>query len=270
MRRFWLLPPLFALVLLGLLRLALKEQPRREAEWIIGTTSSLGVFFARISRSDSGLLRNQLSTRILLLEPDFQPLEYRGWGLAVAPMSTPSEALVEEQGRTRLLLQAGESLNGRLELAGTERQKPLRMEGMLRFGGLEGGALQRLSGWAVRSHTVAKGSVKNRALYLVGASFALAVDPLSQPEAWWWREGQRWEGAAPPLPEGPRFTVQVGGIELRLRSPYSQTLDTMPQLLPPERWAATLAGFPPPQHTVSRVVASWEGGSLVGLLLDRH
>ena len=271
MSRRWLLLPLALLLLLGLLRLGLRDQPVREAEWLIGSTATLGLVMARISSAESGLLRAQVSTRLLLLEPTLIPLEYRSWGLPVAPLQTGREGWVEEADRCRLVIQSGESLNGRLELAGTEHRRPLRMEGVLRFGELEGmGDLRRISGWGFRTKTIARGAVHNRALYVVGANFALGVDPLAEPEAWWWRNGESWTGKAPPLPDGAPFTVSVGGIELQVRAPTTVELDTMPQLLTGERWASSLLGFPPPVHEVHRVMASFDGGVVVGLLLDRR
>ncbi len=271
MSRRWLFLLLLPLLLVGLLRLGLRNQPVREAEWLIGSTASLGLVMARISSAESGLLRTQLSTRLLLLEPNLIPLEYRSWGLPVAAFQTGREGWVEEADRSRLVIQSGESLNGRLELAGTERQRPLRMEGVLRFGELAGsGDLRRISGWGLRTRTLARGAVHNRALYVVGANFALGVDPLAEPEAWWWRDGERWTGKAPPLPDGAPFAVSVGGVELQVRAPTAVELDTMPQLLTGERWASTLAGFPPPVHAVHRVVATFDGGAVVGLLLDRR
>ncbi len=271
MTRRWLLLPVLLLLVIGLLRLGLRNEPLREAEWLIGSTASLGLVMARISSAQSGLLREQLSTRLLLLEPNLIPMEYRSWGLPIAPYQTGREGWVEEADRCRLLVQSGESLNGRLELAGTERQRPLRMEGVLRFGELEGmGDLRRISGWGLRTKTIARGAVHNRALYVVGANFALGVDPLAQPEAWWWRDGERWEGSAPPLPEGAPLTVTVGGIVLQVRVPTTVELDTMPQLLTGERWVSSLLGFPPPVHDVHRVVATFDGGAVVGLLLDRR
>ncbi|HND33627.1 MAG TPA: hypothetical protein PLA94_26690, partial [Myxococcota bacterium] len=99
---------------------------------------------------------------------------------------------------------------------------------------------------------------------------ALGVDPLAEPEAWWWRNGESWSGKAPPLPDGAPFTVSVGGIELQVRAPTTVELDTMPQLLTGERWASSLLGFPPPVHEVHRVMAGFDGGVVVGLLLDRR
>jgi hypothetical protein len=263
------------------LRLMTWNAPAREGWWIVGTTSSLGALVVRLSSSDSGLLRNQITTRMLLLEPGIEPLEHRAQGLQQPELpflSTDMDHLSVDKEGWNLSVSGGSSVSARVQVL---RQAPCgdqpggkgagRLSGVLRYGNLEGeGDVRRVQGWGVVVHTHARGRVHNRALYVLDAGFSAGVDPLADCPAWWnSADGTVWSGEPPDVPGGEHFELQLGGKWLQVRVGRVSTLDAFGHLLSMERVVSSLAGLPPPILGIRRAIASVDGQAHAAILLER-
>lgn len=270
-----------ALLLLVLLRLLTWNAPTREGWWVIGTTSSLGAFVGRLSYGDSGILRNQVTTRLLLMEPGTEPLEHRAQGLrreeGLLP-GTVADHLEQDREGWNFSVSGGSAVSARLQVG---LQAPCgevpggqgagRLSGMLRYGNLEGeGDVRRVQGWGVVVHTRARGRVHGRALYVLDAGFAAGLDPLADCPGWWRnREGQSWSGTSPEVPGGERFELKLGEKWMQVRVGRMQSMDAFGHLLPVERYFSTLIGLPPPILGVRRAIVTVDGEAHAGVLLFR-
>ena len=97
-------------------RMLTSVEPLRDAWWMVGTTSSLGAIIARLSTSDAGLLKEQVTTRLLLMEPGAEPMEHRAVGLRlpeVATLATPTDQLSSDDDGWTLRISGGETEIGR-------------------------------------------------------------------------------------------------------------------------------------------------------------
>lgn len=259
----------FLIALLGFLVLRLSVHPVRDAYWIIGNTSSLGFVIARLSTSNTGLLQDQITTRLLLLDPGQIPLEHRAQGLSLPVaqgLSTPTDTLLPTKDGWELRI-GGSALAGRIHLRQTEGcgQAAGNLDGFLGYDK----DIRRVDGLGTLVHTQAMGNVSNRALYVFGTRFSAGIDPLSDCPAWWHDAQGAGQGDAPSLPGNDTFQVTLGGHTLQVEVLEGVVLQSFLHVLPMERWAATIAGFPEPYLYARRALVHVEGETLVGVLLQR-
>lgn len=278
----WILGVGIVLMLLILgTRLLTWNAPEREGWWIIGTTSSLGALVARLSQADSGLLKNQVTTRILLVEPGTEPVEHRAQGLQLPeealPVTATDRLSVTKEG-WNLVVGGGSTVSARIQVmphagcgAFAGGQGAGRLSGVLRYGNLEGeGDVRRVQGWGVVVHTRANGRIRNRALYLLDAGFSAGIDPLADCPGWWRAEnGNSWSGEPPEIPSGERFEIQLGGKWFQVRVGREQILDAFGHLLGFERFFSSVIGLPPPVLGVQRAIATVDGEAHAAVLLVR-
>jgi hypothetical protein len=259
----------FLMALGGLLILRLNVHPVREAYWLIGNTSSLGFVMARLSTSDTGLLRGQITTRVLLVDPGQIPLEHRAQGLSLPVpqgLSTPTDTLIPNQDGWELRI-GGTALAGRLHLRQAEGcgQAAGTLNGFLGYDK----DVRRVDGLGTLVHTRATGTVDNRALYVFGTRFSAGIDPLSDCPVWWHDAQGSGQGELLPLPGSDRFSLTLGGHQLQVEAHEGVVLQSFLHVLAFERWAAAIAGFPEPYLYARRALVHVEGETLVGVLLQR-
>jgi hypothetical protein len=244
--------------------------PYRTARWLVASTSSLGALFARIARSDSGLLKNQLTTRLLLLEPWMVSLQHRAQGLALSDdYQAINEFFLQEDHRYDFKID-GDGLQARLQLFTDAPCAPAApLQGFIRFST----DIRDLSGWGVVVETQVTGRVENQALYVLDRELTVAIDPLSVqcPAYYQWKE-TFWQGEAPMIPKGERFSVELGDLRLTVQVLAGEVLESFPHLLAPERLISQLLRFPPPTLGMARASVRVEGtsGDHSGVLLTRQ
>ena len=226
--------------------------PTRHARWLVATTSTLGALVARVSASDSGLLKNQLTTRLLLLEPGMVPLEQRAQGLQIGEFSTSVDHILptKDGWDTRI---GGDGLNARLvmrqDMADT---KPYarNIEGFIRFSA----DIRRTTGWGIVVDSTTTGRVQSSALYVLDASLTLVVDPvLDASKAWYRTSEQGWVGEPVPVVVGREF--RVGDLTVLVKLLEGQTLESFGHLLSLERGMAWMVGVSEPRLTIFRASA---------------
>lgn len=282
-----------ALVLLALLalvgvRIALVvAPPAREAWALIGVSVDRSVLYVRLSTSSTGFYDHQVTTRLAALPTQSFAIEHRAMlGPAegtVNGIAAGSDDLTWASGVWHLHV-GGDNVQVRATLhdapggpEGPGGCPPMAgsLAGVLGVGdgGDSSGALV-LDGKAVVVHTVARGVVRNRALYVLGTDFAAGVDPLADCPAWVRAGAASWSGDAPTVP-------QDGG-ELRLgdwiltvhREDDALRMETFGHLLGFERWAAALVGWPEPVQILQRATVTVNGpgvsGPRPGLVLERE
>ncbi len=269
--RALLILPIWAALLLLTAR-----YPVRESWWLVGTSGLSGVV-ARLTRSDGGLLKEQIDTRLLLLEPDLQPLEWHAWHVPLRE-GAPIEGLASPVSHLRPVDLQADGPRWELKLEGDGFQARLQLRSAPGCPGTAGALdgyvrdyqdVRPLHGTGAILRTSIRGRHRSRALYLFSDRRALVLDPAADCPAWGSGPEGAWSGGAVPVPEGDSFTLSVAGQEIRVRAGRPPLLREDGHLLLPERWIAALAGYPIPWQTVQRVTAWIDGEAAPGLLLTR-
>ena len=266
-------PALRALRAIGLLLLVLwvavraaiwAWPPSREAWSLLSIGPDQAVLLARLSVSDSGFYRDQLTTRVYLLRPDGGVFEHRAM---YAPTKIREDGVasgldsLEATAEGWELRVAGDGAQARAVLRGARPGCPGEageLQGVMGTsvegeGGDFGG--ERLEGRAVVIRTRAEGHVRGKALYVLGPDVVIVVEPLAVGcTAWGVVGGESWAGVAPVV-EGAQGSLTVGPWQLELR-PTATRVDSgaWPHLLGPERWLAAAVGQPEPTLRVQRLV----------------
>jgi hypothetical protein len=249
--------------------------PARDARVLVGANPDLSVVYARLSVANTGLLDDQLVTRLAVLPPDGSPTEHR----AVRVDGTSGPAGVWG-GADRLeatadgweLRVGGEGLNARLAVRAPRAPTETCPPAVGALGGVvqdpAEGHLFDGHGFVTRTRAVGGwfSMPPGDALYVVGPGFAAAVDPLDADCPAWVRAGDRaWAGVAPRwyAERGASFTIGDWTLRVRgLGEPLA--LDAHAHAFAPERWAAALIGFPSPRPVLRRAVVVVEGPSASG------
>lgn len=283
------------LVLLTLLalvgvRIALLVAPlEREAWALIGVSVDRSILYARLSTSSTGFYDHQVTTRLAALPTQSFAVEHRAMlGPAegtVNGIAAGSDDLTWAAGvwhlhvggdnvQVRAMLHA-EDVPESPEAPGGCPPTAGSLAGVLGVGdgGDSSGALV-LDGKAVVVHTLARGVVRNRALYVLGPDFAAGIDPLADCPAWVRAGAASWSGDAPTVPEPDGGEVRLGDWMLTVhREDDALRMETFGHLLGFERWAAAIVGWPEPIQILQRTTVTVHGpgvsGPRPGLVLER-
>lgn len=256
--------------------------PEREAWVLIGVTVDTSVLYARLSSASTGFYDRQVTSRLAALPAHGFPVEHRAMlGPADASgngISGGTDSLTLDGAAWHLRV-AGDDVQARASVTvegdGQCPPSPGSLSGVLGVGdGAENSGAFVLDGAAMVLHTVARGVVHGRALYVLGRDFSAGVDPLGDCTAWVLAGETTWTGAAPEIPAGAEADVTLGEWQLHVRRLDSALkMDSYGQLLPFERWASLLVGWPEPHQELQRVVVTVEGPGLStqspGVMLDR-
>jgi hypothetical protein len=262
--------------LLGLLLLASilgawhLSAPRRGTHLLVGSNPDLGVVFARLGTGNTGLLRTQAVTRVVVMTPGAAPIEHRAVHpeaqVGPAGIVAGSDRLVATADGWELRV-AGEGLNARL-LVGGQRDGGCPPPSGALGGMVQDPAEGRLfDGTGLVSRTERTGNTGDNALYVVGAGFAAGIDPQATCPTWV-RAGERtWSDARAVAFHGERGeSMRLGDWTLVLRgldAPVS--LDAHAHALPLERAIAALIGFPSPRAALHRVTVEVHGPGVDGV-----
>ncbi len=275
------------LILLGIgaVRVVLaRHPPLRDTTTVYAVGSDTSILLTRLSRSDTGFIAGQLTTRVAYIEQGGAVVEHRaqyggaqvtetgiaggsdrlervdrGWELRVAGGGV--QVTAELRGQAETCPPTPASLNGGLGLTPENAVAP---------GGQvtsSGGMVLRASALVV--HSVPRDDAPGPALYVFSPTFSAGVDPLSPCPAWVRAGELEWTGAAPEVGLG---MVTLGRWRVTVK-PAGPTvlLDGTAHLHRLERVLAGLVGFRPAVQELRRVSVAVEGpgvsGPRTGLLL---
>jgi hypothetical protein len=262
--------------LLGLLLLASilgawhLRAPRRTTHLLVGSNPDLGVVFARLGTGNTGLLRAQAVTRVVVLTPGAAPIEHR----AVHPEAEVGPAGIVA-GPDRLvatadgweLRVAGEGLNARLLVGGRSEGGCPPPSGAL-GGMVQDPAEGRLfDGTGLVTRTTVTGNTADNALYVAGPGFAAGIDPQAECPTWVRAGARAWSDARAIAFRGARGeSLRLGDWTLVLRGLDAPvTLDAHAHALPLERALSALVGFPSPRPALHRVTVEVSGPGVDGV-----
>ena len=282
-RRAGTLLLLLVVLALAAVRLALSfAPPVREAWTLIAVNVDMSVLWARMSTSSTGFYDHQVTTRLAALPTRSFPVEHRAMlGPAVGTVNgiaAGGDDLTWALGIWHLHV-GGDDVQVRATLPETTPAAcpptPGELSGVLGVGdgGDQSGALV-LDGSAVVVHTLARGVIRDRALYVLGPGFSAGIDPLADCPAWV-RAGERsWSGEPPEVQDGVGAPIHLGEWTLQVHLEDDPLrMEAFGQLQPIERWAAAAVGWPEPVQTLERAIVTVEGpgvsGPRAGLLLQR-
>lgn len=274
------------LALVGVRIALVVAPPEREAWALIGVSVDRSILYARLSTSSTGFYDHQVTTRLAALPTQSFAVEHRA-------MLGPAEGTVNgiAAGSDDLTWAAGV---WHLHVGGDDVQvrATLRMEdepegpggcpptagalaGVLGVGdGGDSSGAMVLDGKAVVVHTLARGVVRNRALYVLGPDFAAGIDPLADCPAWVRAGAASWSGDGAIVPEADVGEVRLGEWTLTVhREGDALRMETFGHLLGFERWAAAIVGWPEPIQILQRTTVTVDGpgvsGPRPGLVLER-
>jgi hypothetical protein len=245
--------------------------------WSLVTIDADGAaVWASLTVADTGLLDDQLTTRVVVIPANGSLVEHRAqWGPTAVGSDgiQGSDSLTPEAGSWTLRV-GGDGLRARLTLRDGAPGCPPTVGPV---GGMvedrTDGRLVDGQGLVVRERLV--GHPSGVALYAVGVGFALGIDPWSECPAWVTEGDHVWTGDAVAIPDERRSSLEIGEWSISLRGlgdPVEH--DEWAHALDPERWAAGLFGFPAPVTELRRVVlsVSGPGGARIvpGLRIERR
>ncbi len=280
-----------AVALLGLITLGVRlalvlEPPTREAWTLIAITVDTSGLYARLSAASTGFYNHQITSRLVALPAAGFAIEHRAM-LGPSPVSGDgiaggADSLTRTDGVWHLRI-AGNDVQARAIVtprvpsapASDCAPAPGALTGVLGSGdGTEASGALVLDGTAVVVHTLARGVVNDRALYVLGPQFAAGIDPLADCPAWVVSATKRWTGAAPEIGPGSEADVDLGDWHLHVRRlDDALKMDSYEQLLPIEHLAARIVGWPEPHQELQRVLVRVSGPGFTnpvpGLILDR-
>lgn len=257
-----------ALAALGYAAIHVGVVPRSEAWALVGADADGAVLWTWLSVGNTGLLDNQLTTRLLLLPPGPGEIEHRAsWGpttLGDDGVQGGADALVEVADGWELRV-GGEGLGARIQARGAAPGCPPEVGEML--GIVEDRVDGRvLSGPAIVTRTRMEGHVEGAALYVLGEGFAAAIEPTSECPAWVRAGDRTWTGAATTFDVARGTALQMGDWTLTFRSAGDAVVqDGWSHVLPAERWLALVFGFRPPRTEARRAVLRVEGPGVATL-----
>lgn len=266
-----------ALLLGGWLAVRFLVVPRTEAWSVVGADADGAVVWAELSVSNTGLLRDQLTTRFLLLPAGPGSIEHRAqWGPATVTdtgVALAPDALTAVPDGWELRVGGG-GLGARLQLRGAKPgcpPEPGTMGGMVEDR-VEG---RLLTGPAVVTRTRTEGHARHTALYVLGADFAAGIDPLAACPAWVRTGDTTWTGEAADFSLAPTTALTLGAWTLTFRSAGDPIVhDGWAHALAAERFGARAFGFAPPVTEARRAVVRVEGPDgarlLPALVLERR
>ena len=273
------------LVGIGSARLILaRHPPLRDATTVYAVGSDTSVLLTRLSRSDSGFIAGQLTTRVAYIEQGGAVVEHRaqyGGAQVTETGIAGGPDRLERGDRGWQVRVAGGGVQVTAEIRGQQESCPptpgllngglgLTPENALAPGGQvssSGGMVLRASALVV--HSVTRDDTPGPALYVFSPTFAAGVDPLAPCPAWVRVGDQTWTGAAPDLGLGP---LSLGQWRLNVKAAGPPVLlDGTAHIHRLEQVLAGLVGFRPAVQELRRVSVKVEGpgvsGPRTGLLL---
>lgn len=236
--------------------------PRSEAWSFVGVDADGAMLWTWLSVGNTGLLDQQLTTRLLLLPAGPGVVEHRAsWG--PAPLGDDgvrggADALVAVTEGWELRI-GGEGLGARVLARGARPGCPPEIGEMA--GVVEDSVDGRLlSGSAIVTRTHMEGEIEGSSLYVLGDDFAAAIEPLSDCPAWV-RAGERtWTGDAQAFSVERDTTLVLGDWTLTFRSAGDSVVqDGWGHTLATERLLARFFGFRAPRTEARRAVMRVEG-----------
>lgn len=247
----------------------------RDAWVLVGVLDDLSVLEVRMSVADTGLLARQLTTRLTLLIAGSSSLEHRAQWLGA---TLDDEGVHSAQDRLERLgeqwtMEMGEvdDVSARINLTDVQRDSCIPGHGTI--GGFINDRVETRvgKGYAILNRIRAAGNVDDRALYVVGRNFRLAVDPLARCSAWWWTPEGSWSGPLPEMPPGKRFKLTLGPRVIQVRATGEQVVqEPFAHVLPAEQMVASWVGVRTPLHRLQRVEVRFsESERALGLLIIR-
>ncbi len=236
--------------------------PRSEAWSLVAADADGALLWASLSVGNTGLLDDQLTTRLLLLPNGPGMIEHRAsWGpstLDDAGVRGGADALVSVADGWELRV-GGEGLGARVQARGAAPGCPPEIGEMA--GVVEDRVDGRLlTGPAIVTRTRMDGHEEGTALYVFGAGFTAAIEPLSDCGAWVRAGDHTWSGVAAPFPVAKGTALTLGAWTLSFRSAGEAVVqDGWGHALAAERLVARAFGFRQPRNEVRRAMMRVEG-----------
>jgi hypothetical protein len=236
--------------------------PRADAWALVSADADGALFWSELSISNTGLLADQLTTRVLLLPAGPGSIEHRAqWGTGVVGehgVEGGADALVRSPGGWELRV-GGDGLGARAHAAGADAGCPPlvgEVAGMVedRVDG------RLLSGPGVVVRTRAEGHPVGTALYVLGQGVAASIDALADCPAWIRVGDEVWTGQASVFTAARTTALTLGSWTLTFRSIGDPIVhDAWAHALPAERAIASAFGFRAPVHEARRAMVRVEG-----------
>ena len=256
-----------ALVAVGVAQVGVRlwVEPRTEAWSLITADADGAVIWADLSVSNTGLLDQQLTTRLLVLPPGPGSIEHRAqWGPATLDadgVRAAPDGLVATADGWELRV-GGEGLGARVRVTGAAPGCPPTigaMRGMVED--RVDGRLVSGAGLVVRSRS--DGHPVGTALYVIGQDIAAGIDPWADCPAWLRAGDDVWTGDAAEFTAARTTALTLGAWTLTFRGVGDAVAhDLWGHALPAERALAAAFGFHAPRHEARRATVRVTGPGL--------
>ena len=272
---------LTALVLVTLGLAVRLGAPVRDAWILVAAHADGGVAALRMSAANTGLLDPTTTVRLAFLPADGAPLQHRATRLATAHDEDGIAAPPDSSRRTKDGWEAvigGNGLQARLTLRDAGRSPARCAVTLGRVAGAieDGQAGQAFDGSGMVVRTRARFGARASALYAVGPTLAVAMDPLGACPAFVRGAAVTWDGAVPGAPpERPGESVVLGPVRIVLEARTDAlALEPLDHVTAPERWLGRMAGLRPTFVRRARVrvrgpMLPEDGTTLAALLYAR-
>lgn len=251
-----------AVLVAGALAARLLVVPRVEAWTLVGADADGAIVWTELAVANTGLLRDQLTTRLLVLPGAASAIEHRAqWGSATVGdggiVATPDQLAATPEGWE--LRVGGGGLAARIRASGAAAgcpPTPGELGGMVEDR-IEG---RLVTGPGLVMRTRTEGHAVGTAVYVVADGFAAAVDPFAACPAWVRGGDEAWTGDAAPFDLARVSALTLGAWTFTFRSAGDAVVhDGWAHALGVERAAAALLGYAPPVTEARRVVVRVEG-----------
>ncbi len=224
--------------------------PVRDAWLLVAANADGGVATMRVSVANTGLLDPTASVRLAYLPADGAPLEHRATRLPTAHgadgVVAPPDAL-RRHGADWEAHIGGDGLQMRLTMRpDADGPCPVALgpvAGVIQ----DGDAGQAFDGHGLVARTRARFGARSTALYAVGPTFALGLDPHGACPAFVRGPNLTWEGPPPgAAPERTGESAILGPVRVTLEARTDAlALAPLDHVTAPERWLGRLAGLRP-------------------------
>jgi hypothetical protein len=250
-RDAWVAAGLIGALLLVTVGLAVRlGAPVREAWLLVAAHADGGVATMRLSVANTGMVDPTTSVRLAYLPADGTPLEHRATRLPTSRdedgVLAPPDAL-RRHGAAWDAHIGGDGLQVRLTLRpDADGPCPVtlgRVAGVIQ----DGDAGQAFDGHGLVVRTRARFGARSTALYAVGPTLALGLDPHGTCPAFVRGPNLRWEGPPPgAAPERTGESAVLGPVRVTLEARTDAlVLEPLDHVTAPERWLGRLAGLRP-------------------------
>ena len=265
----------------GLVAARALVRPERRSWMIVSVSRDETVAVQRFTVGNTGLFRDQLTTRVAVLSSTVAPLVHQ----AIAGPATLDDAGVHgaldgiERTETGFAWRvAGDSLRSRGSLTGGGpgcSDGAAAVLGVVDVPDAPGkGQNLTIDGRAFVVHTANEANANGGALYALAPAGALVLDPLASCPGLLALGTEPFTGPPPWIPptlDAP-LDLEFGGHQLHVVPGRRQVVES-PEFdaLLPERWLASLVGYHVPTTVIRRVHVSVDGASAwTGVLVLRQ